>query len=99
MPDTNLPPVEPSTTTRSKGRTTESASLAKTDGARKLHFVLQGKGGVGKTMAALLLSQVIADKGEPVICIDTDPGERQFLEPLQPPIGPSIHLQRQQSRH
>ena len=78
MPDTNLPPVEPSTTTRSKGRTTESASSAKTDMARKLHFVLQGKGGVGKTMAALLLSQVITDKGEPVMCIDTDPVNASF---------------------
>jgi cellulose biosynthesis protein BcsQ len=31
-----------------------------------------------KTMAALLLSQVIADKGEPVMCIDTDPVNASF---------------------
>jgi len=37
--------------------------------ARKLHFVLQGKGGVGKTVVALLLSQYIDEKGEPVICV------------------------------
>jgi CobQ/CobB/MinD/ParA nucleotide binding domain len=47
--------------------------LAKSDGARKLHFVLQGKGGVGKTLAALMLAQAIDEKGEPVSCIDTDP--------------------------
>jgi hypothetical protein len=77
MLDTNSPPVEASTTTRSKGRTIESASLGKTD-MRKLHFVLQGKGGVGKTMVALLLSQVIADKGEPVMCVDIDPVNASF---------------------
>jgi hypothetical protein len=71
MPDTTLP--EPSATIRSKGRTTASGFSEKTEAARKLHFVLQGKGGVGKTVAALLLSQCIEEKGEPVICVDTDP--------------------------
>ncbi len=77
MPDVN-PPPEASTTIRSRGRTTEGASSAKSDVARKLHFVLQGKGGVGKTMAALLLSQCLAEKGEPVVCIDTDPVNASF---------------------
>ena len=58
---------------RLKGRTIESGSSEKTKPTRRLHFVLQGKGGVGKTVTALLLSQCIADKGEPVICADTDP--------------------------
>jgi len=71
MPDTSLP--EPSATTRSKGRTIGNGSSEKTEAARKLHFVLQGKGGVGKTVAALMLSQCIEEKGEPVICVDTDP--------------------------
>ena len=71
MPDTALP--EPSTTIRSKGRTIAGDSSGKTETARKLHFVLQGKGGVGKTVVALLLSQCIEEKGEPVICVDTDP--------------------------
>ena len=71
MPDTNLP--EPSITTRSKGRTTASVSSERSDGPKKLHFVLQGKGGVGKTVVALLLSQYVEEKGEPVICVDTDP--------------------------
>jgi hypothetical protein len=70
MPD--ITPPAASTTTPSKGRTIASASSAKTD-RRKLHFVLQGKGGVGKTVVALLLSQCIQEKGEPVICVDTDP--------------------------
>ena len=71
MPDTALP--EPSTTIRSKGRTIAGDSSGKTETARKLHFVLQGKGGVGKTVVALLLSQFIEENGEPVICVDTDP--------------------------
>ncbi len=71
MPDTNLP--EPSITTRSKGRTTASVSSERSDGPKKLHFVLQGKGGVGKTVVALLLSQYVEEKSEPVICVDTDP--------------------------
>lgn len=47
--------------------------MERTDTVRKLHFVLQGKGGVGKTVLALLLAQCIEEKGEPVICVDTDP--------------------------
>ena len=49
MPDTSLP--EPLTMTRSKGRATTSASSASANvemaTARKVHLVLQGKGGVG----------------------------------------------------
>lgn len=76
MPDTALP--EPSITTRSKGRTIAGASSEKTDTLRKLHFVLQGKGGVGKTVVALLLSQCIAETGAPVICVDADPVNASF---------------------
>ena len=57
MPDTTLP--EPSSTTRSKGRATSNDSSAPANGeaaaVRKVHFVLQGKGGVGKTFVASLL--------------------------------------------
>lgn len=53
---------------------------------RKLHFVLQGKGGVGKTVVALLLSQYIAETGEPVTCVDADPVNASFasLSPMTP---------------
>jgi hypothetical protein len=76
VPDTN-PPAEASTTTRSSGRTTAAASSARSE-PRKLHFVLQGKGGVGKTFVSLLLAQAIAGKGRPVICVDTDPVNASF---------------------
>lgn len=71
MPDTN-PPAAVSATTPSKARTIAAVSSVKAE-PRKLHFVLQGKGGVGKTLVSLLLAQAIAEKGEPVICVDTDP--------------------------
>jgi hypothetical protein len=38
-----------------------------------VHLVLQGKGGVGKSLVASLLSQYFRDKGIPCRSIDTDP--------------------------
>ena len=75
-------PPEPSSTTRSKGRATTSNSsvLAKNESAarRKVHFVLQGKGGVGKTLIASLLAQFYLKKGGPLVCLDTDPVNGSF---------------------
>lgn len=39
----------------------------------KIHFVLQGKGGVGKSFVSSLLCQYIISKEESIIPIDTDP--------------------------
>lgn len=39
----------------------------------KIHFVLQGKGGVGKSLVAALISQYFKDLETPLVCIDTDP--------------------------
>jgi hypothetical protein len=80
MPDTSLP--EPSTTIRSKGRVITNASSAPADGetvaARKVHFVLQGKGGVGKTFVASLLAQYYLEQGATLACLDTDPVNGSF---------------------
>lgn len=79
MPDTN--PPEASSTIRSKGRTIAGASSMSDPIAtpsHKLHFVLQGKGGVGKTFVSLLLAQCIQEKGEPLILVDTDPVNASF---------------------
>ena len=97
MPDTALP--EPSATIRSKGRTTASGSSEKTETARKLHFVLQGKGGVGKTVVALLLSQCIEEKGEPVICVDTDPVNASLSSLSVDEPGAGVDLCRQEGGH
>src|SRR5215831_2027053 len=60
------PPTNPASSQPSKARMTVGGSSEKAEGTLKLHLVLQGKGGVGKTVAALLLSQCIEEKGEPV---------------------------------
>ena len=43
-----------------------------------VHFTLQGKGGVGKTLASNLLAQHQKSKHVKLVCIDTDPVNRSF---------------------
>ena len=80
MSEISLP--EPSAMTRSKGRVTTSASSAPADGEtvapRKVHVVLQGKGGVGKTFVASLLAQYYLEQSAPLVCLDTDPVNGSF---------------------
>lgn len=44
----------------------------------KIHMILQGKGGVGKSMIAATLAQYKASKGQTPLCIDTDPVNSTF---------------------
>ena len=39
----------------------------------RVHFTLQGKGGVGKSLVSSLLAQYLRSTDKPVRCIDTDP--------------------------
>ncbi|MBV8525171.1 MAG: hypothetical protein JOY71_24125 [Acetobacteraceae bacterium] len=76
MPDTHLP--EPSITTAPRSKTTKSDSSASTDqpgnnAERRAHFVLQGKGGAGKSFIASLITQYLTDKGRLEALFDTDP--------------------------
>lgn len=43
-----------------------------------VHMVLQGKGGVGKSVIAALIAQYMVKKGESPVCIDTDPVNATF---------------------
>lgn len=43
-----------------------------------IHAMLQGKGGVGKSMGMSVLAQFKTDKGERPLCIDTDPVNATF---------------------
>jgi hypothetical protein len=43
-----------------------------------IHMILQGKGGVGKSMIAAVLAQYKASKGSTPLCIDTDPVNATF---------------------
>ncbi|EPL60396.1 conjugal transfer protein TraL [Stutzerimonas stutzeri B1SMN1] len=44
----------------------------------KIHMVLQGKGGVGKSVIAALIGQYKASNGQAPLCIDTDPVNSTF---------------------
>lgn len=46
----------------------------------KIHAVLQGKGGVGKSFVASLIAQYKADKGQSPLCVDTDPVNNTFAQ-------------------
>lgn len=43
-----------------------------------IHMVLQGKGGVGKSMIAAMIAQYKLSKGQTLLCIDTDPVNSTF---------------------
>lgn len=45
----------------------------------KIHMILQGKGGVGKSVAAAFLAQFKIGRGQQTTCIDTDPVNSTFL--------------------
>jgi hypothetical protein len=45
-----------------------------------IHLVLQGKGGVGKTVVAGWLSEFLISRGQPVHCIDGDPVNRSLAQ-------------------
>lgn len=56
-----------------------------------VHFVMQGKGGVGKTTIASLLSQYLKDQDPQTLCIDADPvnaslSDFKALDPFFLPI-------------
>lgn len=44
----------------------------------RIHMILQGKGGVGKSFAASVLAQFKKNKGHNPVCIDTDPVNPTF---------------------
>lgn len=47
-------------------------------GQPTIHLILQGKGGVGKTVVASWLAEFLIKRGQPVRCIDGDPVNRSF---------------------
>ena len=44
-----------------------------------IHFIQQGKGGVGKSMIAAILYQVLKHLGKTVVAFDTDPVNATFF--------------------
>ena len=45
-----------------------------------VHMVLQGKGGVGKSLVASILAQYFRDRARIVRCVDTDPVNQTFAQ-------------------
>jgi anion-transporting ArsA/GET3 family ATPase len=45
---------------------------------KTVHITLQGKGGVGKSFASVMLAQYLQQKSEGIKCIDTDPINQTF---------------------
>ena len=90
MPDTNPAPA-PSSTTETHATTTKPASSEqgtvrqRTETTRAAHFILQGKGGVGKSLVANLLAQYLVDQKRLESCFDADPvnGSLQTIPALK----------------
>jgi len=43
---------------------------------KRVHFILQGKGGVGKSVIAAFFAQYLLQNNQSILCIDTDPVNR-----------------------
>lgn len=76
---------EPSGTVRSRGRENTRTSSGQDGtvsraGSKRAHFVLSGKGGIGKSWIASLIAQALAERGEPVVCLDADPVNASLTE-------------------
>src|ERR1700733_10048883 len=50
------------------------------DNLSVIHLMLQGKGGVGKSLVASVLAQYFREHGRDVRCIDTDPVNRTLAQ-------------------
>lgn len=45
-----------------------------------IHFVMMGKGGVGKSLIAVTLAQFLAERDRPLSCVDLDPTSPTFKQ-------------------
>jgi Mrp family chromosome partitioning ATPase len=64
------PPNNRENRNTSSGLASSPGAAAKT--VRKVHTILAPKGGCGKTYVASLIAQALHERGEPVVCFDTD---------------------------
>ena len=64
--------------TKSNGNGANAATAPST--TPTIHLVLQGKGGVGKSVVASWLAEFLVEQGQPVQCIDGDPVNRSFAQ-------------------
>jgi hypothetical protein len=67
-------------TTALNGVVAEICRTESTTTASAVHFVLQGKGGVGKSFVASILGQYFRERNKHVNCVDTDPVNQTFAQ-------------------
>lgn len=64
-----------------KTRTEEKSAIQTNRGCTPgIHLILQGKGGVGKSLIASILGQYLRAHEIPSLCIDTDPVNQTFAQ-------------------
>jgi dephospho-CoA kinase len=56
----------------------QKQAIKENNGTNQVHFILQGKGGVGKSLIAAIVAQYFHGIGAPVNAIDTDPVNQTF---------------------
>ncbi len=61
-------------------KSTPTNNGAGPSGQPTIHLILQGKGGVGKSVVASWLAEFLIKRGQPVRCIDGDPVNRSFAQ-------------------
>lgn len=57
---------------------TQASFTKKGESMKKVHFILQGKGGIGKSFVSSLIAQYIQQEDPDVLCLDTDPINATF---------------------
>ncbi|EHL84379.1 hypothetical protein HMPREF9428_02572 [Citrobacter portucalensis] len=77
-PDSSTTPIAETTATTLSNRSEQSMANNATPSTvaelvRQVHYILQGKGGVGKSLIASVIAQYIKGKGRPLVVYDTDP--------------------------
>jgi len=85
----SVPP--PSTSRKASAKNSSATSARNGSDRRTVHVVLNSKGGIGKSFVASLLGQWLQDRGEPLVCLDTDRlnaslSDVKALRPEQIPI-------------
>src|SRR5260370_9133249 len=55
-------------------------TIGNANGGASIHILLQGKGGVGKSLISAILSQYLLSKGQDVCCVDADPVNHTLSE-------------------
>lgn len=68
------------TATESATNRNGAAMPAAVDDGTAVHLILQGKGGVGKSLVAAILAQYFGQRGRDVHCVDTDPVNQTFAQ-------------------